>query len=111
MKILIAGGDGFCGWPTALHLSARDHEICIVDNLSWRNIDNELQCSSLTPIQTMDVRRHAWKDVSGHAIGFERMDIATDYWRLCELLRTFRPQANRGAGATFAESKSGGERK
>ena len=43
MKIVVLGGDGFCGWPTALHLSARGHEVAIVDNLSRRNIDNELE--------------------------------------------------------------------
>ena len=42
MKVLVLGGDGFCGWPTALHLSARGHEVAIVDNLSRRDIDNEL---------------------------------------------------------------------
>jgi hypothetical protein len=43
LKILVLGGDGFCGWPTALYLSARDHDVVIVDNLSRRNIDNELE--------------------------------------------------------------------
>ena len=50
MKVIILGGDGFCGWPTALHLSNAGHEIIIIDNLSRRNIDNELEVSSLTPI-------------------------------------------------------------
>ena len=50
MRVLILGGDGFCGWPTALHLSAQGHEVGIVDNLSRRNIDNELEVQSLTPI-------------------------------------------------------------
>ena len=50
MRILILGGDGFCGWPTALHLSQAGHDIHVVDNLSRRNIDNELEVSSLTPI-------------------------------------------------------------
>ena len=43
MRVIVLGGDGFCGWPTALHLSARGHEVAIVDNLSRRNIDNELE--------------------------------------------------------------------
>ena len=46
MRVIILGGDGFCGWPTALHLSARGHEVAIVDNLSRRNIDNELEVES-----------------------------------------------------------------
>jgi len=44
MNIIVFGGDGFCGWPTALHLSNIGHNITIVDNLSRRNIDNELGC-------------------------------------------------------------------
>ena len=53
MKILILGGDGFCGWPTALHLSNLGHDVAIVDNLSRREIDIELECDSLTPIRPM----------------------------------------------------------
>ena len=51
------------GWPTALHLSERGDEVTIVDNLSRRNIDNELEAQSLTPIQPMGVRLAAWKEV------------------------------------------------
>jgi UDP-sulfoquinovose synthase len=51
MRIVVLGGDGFCGWPTALHLSKLGHEIVIVDNLSRRKIDVELEVSSLTPIR------------------------------------------------------------
>ena len=55
-KIIVLGGDGFCGWPTCLHLSDAGHDIVMVDNLSRRNIDTELGCSSLTPIQPPEVR-------------------------------------------------------
>jgi len=55
-KIIVLGGDGFCGWPTSLHLSDAGHDVVIVDNLSRRNIDTELGCSSLTPIQPPEVR-------------------------------------------------------
>ena len=54
-KIIILGGDGFCGWPTSLYLSDQGHDVVIVDNLSRRNIDTELGCDSLTPIQSPDV--------------------------------------------------------
>ena len=70
MKVLVLGGVGFCGWPTALHLSARGWDVTIVDNLSRRNIDNELEVQSLTPIRTMGERIAAWKEVSGKTIGF-----------------------------------------
>lgn len=55
-KVLVLGGDGFCGWPTSLHLSDQGHEVVVVDNLSRRNIDTELGCDSLTPIQSPEVR-------------------------------------------------------
>ena len=54
-KIIVLGGDGFCGWPTSLYLSDQGHDIVVVDNLSRRNIDTELGCDSLTPIQTPDL--------------------------------------------------------
>ena len=72
MRVIILGGDGFCGWPTALHLSARGHEVAIVDNLSRRNIDNELEVESLTPIRPMGERLKAWREVSGKEIPFHR---------------------------------------
>jgi UDP-sulfoquinovose synthase len=93
VRILILGGDGFCGWPTALHLSNIGHEVAIVDNLSRRNIDNELEVSSLTPIAPMSVRLKAWKDVSGKDIDFQRYDVAENYHRLLTHLREWRPDA------------------
>lgn len=93
MKILVLGGDGFCGWPTALHLSQRGHDVCIVDNLSRRNIDNELEVSSLTPIQPMGVRLNAWKQATGKTIQFKQLDVADQYHRLLTLLTEYRPDA------------------
>lgn len=93
MKILVLGGDGFCGWPTALHLSQRGHDVCIVDNLSRRNIDNELEVSSLTPIQPMGVRLNAWKQATGKTIEFQHLDVADQYHRLLTLLTSYQPDA------------------
>jgi UDP-sulfoquinovose synthase len=62
---MILGGDGFCGWPTSLHLSAKGHDILIVDNLSRRCIDIELEVESLTPIRPIGERLRTWKAVSG----------------------------------------------
>jgi len=57
MKVIVLGGDGFCGWPTALNLShLQRHEVYIVDNLSRRNIDNQLSSNSLTNIATIEDR-------------------------------------------------------
>lgn len=54
-KVIVLGGDGFCGWPTCLYLSDQGHDVIMVDNLSRRNIDIELGCDSLTPIQSPEV--------------------------------------------------------
>ena len=93
MKTLVLGGDGFCGWPTALHLSQRGQDVVIVDNLSRRNIDNELEVQSLTPIRTPSVRLAAWKELTGREIRFVRLDVAVDYDRLLELIVRERPDA------------------
>ncbi|HHP7232762.1 MAG TPA: NAD-dependent epimerase/dehydratase family protein [Xenococcaceae cyanobacterium] len=93
MKVIIMGGDGFCGWPTALHLSNLGHEIIIVDNLSRRNIDNELEVSSLTPIVPIGQRLATWKSVTGKDIKFLNIDIAQEYDRLIALLLTEKPDA------------------
>ncbi|RFB01536.1 NAD-dependent epimerase/dehydratase family protein [Parvularcula marina] len=91
MKILVVGGDGFCGWPTALHLSNAGHDVLIVDNLSRRKIDIELEVASLTPIRPISVRLDAWEEISGKQIGFENIDAAQDYDKLLTLLRNFEP--------------------
>ncbi len=91
MRILVLGGDGFCGWPTSLHLSMQGHAVTVVDNLSRRNIDNELQVQSLTPIRSITTRLGAWKEITGRIIAYERLDVATEYDRLLNLLRARRP--------------------
>lgn len=93
MKVLVLGGDGFCGWPTALHLSAEGHEVTIVDNLSRRFIDVELEVESLTPIRPIHERLAAWKEVSGKEIDFVNLDLAQEYDALLALLITKRPDA------------------
>lgn len=92
-NILILGGDGFCGWPTALHLSNIGYDITIVDNLSRRNIDNELEAYSLTPIRPMGERLRTWKQVSGKSIEFVNFNVAEHYHRLLTLLEEYKPQA------------------
>ncbi|MAW79895.1 MAG: NAD-dependent dehydratase [Parvularcula sp.] len=93
MKILVIGGDGFCGWPTALHLSNVGHDVVIVDNLSRRKIDIELEVESLTPIQPVSTRLKAWEEVSGRRIMFENIDAAKNYARLMNLIKDFEPDA------------------
>lgn len=93
MKVLILGGDGFCGWPTALHLSALGHDIIIVDNLSRRNIDNELETNSLTPISPMSLRIKYWNELTGKVIEFHNFDIAKEYDRLLHVFYHYKPDA------------------
>src|SRR5262249_38151401 len=92
-RILILGGDGFCGWPTALHLSSAGHDVTIVDNFARRRADVELKASSLTPIAPLDVRLAAWKELTGTTIRHVELDVARDYEELADLLRHLQPQA------------------
>jgi UDP-sulfoquinovose synthase len=93
VKIVVLGGDGFCGWPTALHLSARGHDVIIVDNLSRRKIDIELEADSLTPIRPMGERLRAWTEVTGKTINFHSFTIGENYHRLLTLIEDERPDA------------------
>ena len=102
MKVIILGGDGFCGWPTALHLSNVGFDIVIVDNLSRRNIDNELEAYSLTPIKPMGERLRAWKEKTGKDIEFINMDVSENYHRLMTLIKDYQPDAI----VHFAEQRS-----
>ncbi|MEO1395506.1 MAG: NAD-dependent epimerase/dehydratase family protein [Cyanobacteria bacterium J06634_5] len=93
MKIIVLGGDGFCGWPTALHLSQAGHDIVIVDNLSRRNIDNELSIDSLTPISSIGTRLEAWSELTGKEIKFLQIDVAKEYDLLLNLIQDYTPDA------------------
>ena len=93
MRVLILGGDGFCGWPTALHLSRRGWEVTIVDNGSRRRIDEELGAGSLTPIAPLTERLAAWREVSGRRIDHHDLTLGKDYDALLALLKTWRPDA------------------
>jgi UDP-sulfoquinovose synthase len=93
LRILVLGGDGFCGWPTSLYLSDKGHDVVIVDDLSRRNIDNELEVGSLTPIAPMSVRLRAWKEVSGKELTWHRFNVAENYHRLLSLIEEYQPDA------------------
>ena len=93
MKVLVLGGDGFCGWPCAANLAEAGHDVVIVDNLSRRKIDIDLGVESLTPIATIQDRLRAWDQVGGRTMRFVHVDIAREYDRLLDLLRSERPTA------------------
>ena len=100
--ILVLGGDGFCGWPTALHLSQLGYDVVIVDNLSRRAIDIELEAQSLTPICMIGERLDAWEQRANKQIEYVRLDIASDYSTLLTLIKYRRPFAL----VHFAEQRS-----
>lgn len=91
--IIVLGGDGFCGWPTSLGLSAAGYDVTIVDNFSRRKIDIELECDSLTPIKPMTERLQAWREASGRYIDFIYLDIAEHYHRMYSIIKEYKPRA------------------
>ena len=90
MKVLVIGGDGYCGWATALHLANRDHQVGILDSLVRRHWDNELQISTLTPIAPIQQRLQRWKDLTGKAIDLFIGDIC-NYDFLLKSVLAFQP--------------------
>ena len=92
MRILILGGDGYCGWPTALHLSVRGHEVGIVDNFCRRLWDHELGVETLTPIRPLAERVALWRDLTGAVIPVFVADLQ-NHQALAEAITTFEPDA------------------
>jgi UDP-sulfoquinovose synthase len=92
MKVLVIGGDGYCGWATALHLSKLGYEVGIVDNLIRRHWDQELGVDTLTPIASIHKRISHWQALSGKSIGLFIGDI-TNYDFLSKTFRKFEPEA------------------
>jgi UDP-sulfoquinovose synthase len=90
-KVMVVGGDGFCGWPTSLHLSNLGYDVIIVDNLSRRKIDDQLGANSLTPIETIEIRIKAWREKTGKKICFANIDVAEEYDRFEALLAAQKP--------------------
>ena len=90
MKYIVFGGDGFCGWPTSLHLADCGHEILIVDNLSRRKIDEDLKSNSLTKIETPEVRIKVARELVGD-INFVQLDISTEVKNLKKLIKDYQP--------------------
>ncbi len=101
MRVLVAGGDGFCGWPTALYLSSQGHEVFIADNYSRRDWDGELGTNSLTEISDLPTRVARWKETSGREIEVSAGDL-TDERYVYEIVDRFRPDAF----VHFAEQRS-----
>lgn len=92
MRVLVIGGDGYCGWATALHLSQKGHEVGILDSLVRRFWDSQLGADTLTPIASIQQRIQRWKDLTGKSIDLFIGDI-TDYAFLSQSMRQFQPDS------------------
>ncbi len=93
MKVIVLGGDGFCGWPCAVNLAEQNHEVIIVDNLSRRKIDIDLEVESLTPISSINERLSAWEETGGKPIKFLNIDLSKQYQKLLNLLIEEKPDS------------------
>ncbi len=93
MKVIVLGGDGFCGWPCAVNLAEKNHDVIIVDNLSRRKIDIDLEVESLTPIASITERLSAWEETGGKPMRFLNMDISKQYQKLLNLLIDEKPDS------------------
>ncbi len=101
MRVLVLGADGYLGWPTALHLSHRGHDVGVLDNFVRRQYDYELGTSSLVPVTHLQHRIRAWEEISGHVLDPFIGDL-NDHSFIYETLRAFRPDAV----VHFAEQRS-----
>ena len=101
MKIAVLGGDGYCGWATALHLSQKGHEVAIIDNFLRRQWDDELGVQTLTPIRPLSERLRVWQMRSEKTIDLFVGDVA-DFDFLSSMVKQFKPEAI----VHFAEQRS-----
>jgi len=93
VKVIVLGGDGFSGWPCAVNLAEQNHDVIIVDNLSRRKIDIDLEVESLTPIASITERLSAWEEIGGKQKRFLNMDISNQYQKLLNLLIDEKPDS------------------
>ncbi|MDX6521699.1 MAG: UDP-sulfoquinovose synthase, partial [Gaiellales bacterium] len=91
MRVLILGGDGYLGWPTALRFSAKGHEVTVVDNFARRRWHEDAGTDSLTPIASLSDRIAAWKEVSGKTIEAQIGDVAEGTF-VADVVRDFQPE-------------------
>ena len=101
MKICVLGGDGYCGWATALYLSEKGHSVAVVDNFIRRQWDFELGAQTLTPVQPLSDRLRVWQELTGKSIKQFVGDV-NDYDFLSGAIEDFQPDAV----VHFAEQRS-----
>jgi UDP-sulfoquinovose synthase len=101
MRILVLGGDGYLGWPTALHLSEAGHEVAVADNFARRGYDFEMGVDSLVPIESLQARVAVWRELSGKSIGVYVGDLC-DAGFTYDMVRDYEP----GAIVHYAEQRA-----
>jgi len=101
MRIAVFGGDGYCGWATALYLSSKGNAVAIIDNFVRRQWDHELGAQTLTPIRPLAERLNVWRELTGNFISSFVGDV-TDYDFVTSMIREFEPEAV----VHFAEQRS-----
>jgi UDP-sulfoquinovose synthase len=101
MRIAVLGGDGYCGWATALYLSSKGNAVAVVDNFVRRQWDHELGAQTLTPIRSLAERLNVWRELTGNPIDSFVGDV-TDYDFVTSVIREFEPEAV----VHFAEQRS-----
>jgi len=92
MRVVVLGGDGYCGWATALYLSRKGHSVAIADNFSRRQWDHELGVQTLTPIRPLSDRLRVWQELTGNTIQLFVGDV-TEYDFLSSVVKLFEPDA------------------
>jgi UDP-sulfoquinovose synthase len=89
---MVLGGDGYLGWPTAMYLSSRGHDVAVLDNAVRRQYDEELGSGSLVPIESLRTRVKAWREITGAELKCFHGDL-TDADFTYDAIRSFRPDA------------------
>jgi UDP-sulfoquinovose synthase len=92
MRVAVLGGDGYCGWATALYLSRKGHSVAIADNFARRQWDHELGVQTLTPIRPLSDRLRVWQELTGNTIELFVGDV-TEYDFLSSVIQDFEPEA------------------
>jgi UDP-sulfoquinovose synthase len=92
MRVVVLGGDGYCGWATALYLSMKGHSVAIADNYARRQWDFELGVQTLTPIRPLPDRLKVWQKLTGSTIDLFVGDV-TEYDFLSSVIKDYEPEA------------------
>lgn len=92
MRVLILGGDGYIGWPTAMHLSAHGHEVLAADNYLRRRLMREIDCDALFPVPNLHERAGLWRERSGRDVRVRVGDL-DDWGFMAEVFEEFRPES------------------